>query len=115
MLYDTLENLRNKPEAHRKKVAFVSSLFVTAVIFSIWVSVLLPRSQSRIIAQRQESVKVAKENSPIDTVRRGAAQAYQSVRGIFSGSQTVNLEDQYQKIKNQVETGQIKLTPEQNQ
>ncbi|MBL7045076.1 MAG: hypothetical protein ISR98_00540 [Parcubacteria group bacterium] len=51
-----IEKLREKPEAYRRRVAFIISASVAGVIFLVWLSVLGVRlSNDKDIASDQES------------------------------------------------------------
>lgn len=39
-MFDKIDKLRKKPEPYRKKIAFIASVFITGIIFLIWLSTL---------------------------------------------------------------------------
>ena len=85
------------------------SLSLTAVIFMIWVSV--QTSGSGVVVAKEEPRD--RGESPIAVLRSSVAQAYESFRGFLSETEeAINLQVEYEKIRDQVEKGEIKITPE---
>jgi hypothetical protein len=116
-MYQYIEQLRNKPDHHKRRVALLASGAITGLIFFAWLSVILPSNTSQIVADSSQSqgVSEADNNTPIETLKRSTAQVFDAIKVLFQKTATsasnVNLEDNYTKMKTQVETGQIKLVP----
>ncbi|TAL49567.1 hypothetical protein EPN83_00270 [Patescibacteria group bacterium] len=104
-MFETIARWRQKPEGARRRIAFGLSAIVTALIFLVWVSVIFPGSRTQVV-----TAKPAGE-TPIATLRSGVAQAYEALRGIFSETKSLDLESEYNRIRSQVESGEIKLVP----
>ena len=64
-----IARLHEKPEHHRKAIAFGTSLFITLVIFGIWVSTLPYRFQG--VGQVAQDTQTQLENgiTPLATVK----------------------------------------------
>ncbi len=43
-MFDFIKNLQEKPEHHRRAITLISSLFISLVIFVVWLSVIFPTS-----------------------------------------------------------------------
>jgi hypothetical protein len=104
-----IENLRNKPEHHRKRVTLGVSTLVTAVVFVVWLSVLLPHGSNQVVARNEP--EAPQVGTPVATLKTGVAQVFTAIKSLFSGTEGLNFQGEYENIKNQVETGQIRLTP----
>lgn len=108
-----METLKHRPDHHKRRFAVAASGVITASIFLAWLSVILPSNSSRIVANTTQVQKVESSTtvSPLENLRRGTAQAYEAMRSAFVKTSEVNLQENYTKMRTQVETGQIKLTP----
>jgi cytoskeletal protein RodZ len=105
-----LNRLRNKPDHHKRRIALGLSVFFTGLIFVVWLSVLLPQNASRVVAQ---SGTETKGETPIKALSNGVAQAYDAMKNtINTQKKSLDLQAEYEKMKNQVETGQIKIAPD---
>lgn len=113
MLYRYLNHIKSRPEHHRRRYAIGISALITAAISIVWLSVILPQSSSQIIA-KNEAVAKPVGDTPVVTLKRGVAQAFESIQGIFKGvsDKSVNLQSEYDKMKNQVQSGEIKIVPQ---
>ena len=74
-----LHALRQKPEHQKRKIAVVTSILVTAIIFGVWLSSTI-HSFSVLNAEPSESgeISVAPE-SPFSLVKDNVASAYESI------------------------------------
>ena len=109
-----LDRLRNRPDHHKERIAFGLATFFTALVFVVWLSVLFPNGSNDIVAKEKP---VEKGETPFTALKNGVAQVYEASKDLFgtsSGGKTQSLEEQYNKIKGQVESGQIKVVPDQN-
>ncbi len=108
-----IEHLKGKPEHHRRKYAFGLSAGLTAFIFMIWVSVIVPSDVK--LAQQSESFEEKKleTQTPLKTFQSGMATVYEGVKNIFSGesSRDIDFEKEYERIKSEVEQGNIEALP----
>ena len=108
-----IPRLHERPEHHRRRVTFALSAGLTALIFVVWASVILP-SGIRSTVAKSEARKEAE--SPLGTLKTSVASVYEATKGLFSDvndqGKALNFEEQYQNIKTQVESGEIKLVPE---
>lgn len=113
-MFDFIEHLRTKPEKYRKRFSLAVAFFATAVIFSVWVSVLFPAGQSRIVASAQPRQESQNADSPVDVIRKSTAQAFSAIKGILSDSEKlVDFQAEYERVRDQVDSGQIKLGPQE--
>lgn len=113
-MFDLIEHLRNKPEQYRKRFSLAIAFFATAVIFSVWASVLFPAGQSRIIANAQPKQESQKADSPIATIRKSTAQAFSAIKDILNdGEKAIDFQAEYERVRDQVDSGQIKLGPQE--
>lgn len=115
-MYDLIERLKQKPEHHRRRVAFGVSGGITAIIFILWASVILPNDTRQVALQKQES-KPSGE-TPIATLRNGVAQVYEAFQALMQSTEdakeSLDFESEYKKIKEQVEKGEIDVVPNSN-
>ncbi len=112
MIAKTIENLREKPEHHRRRVALGVSGFITMVVFTAWISVLMPSTAGTLVRESevaQEEVRVAQNGeTPLSVLRNGFANAYVAIKGLWD----VDIVGEYQDIRTQVETGNIQALPQ---
>jgi hypothetical protein len=108
-----IESLKDRPDHHKRRIAFTASATITAIIFILWVTVIFPSNTRTLALQSEKQAPVGE--SPINTLQKGVAQAYEGIKSIWSSGndsiQSANLEEQYKRIKGQVENGDIKLAP----
>lgn len=98
--------MRAKPDHHKRRIALGVSLALTSIIFVVWLSVVSQEGQPQVITSKP------KEDTPITTLKKGAASVYGAFREALSSSKSINLQSEYEKMKQQVESGEIKLVPE---
>lgn len=79
-MFDFLERVYKKPERKRRMYAVSFSLGITAVIFVVWLSTILPTSISSEAANGDGSWK-KQIVSPLGAVKRNTAQAFDALRG----------------------------------
>lgn len=93
-----LANIRNKPEEHRRRLAFVFSLFLTLFIFTGWLNskgvfktgtvandTLAPKS-----TQTAQVLEASRAVSPIETSKRAASDTVLEIKkSIQKFSETV--------------------------
>ena len=92
-MFETIENLRQKPDRTKKKIAFLISFSIVGVIFAIWLSVIYPDFRKKEI----KANNVAKlEPSPIsaftDTISSGISaigQQFSKIKDIASSFSAV--------------------------
>lgn len=74
-----LQTLRRKPEHQKRKIAVVTSLLITVLIFVVWLSTTI-HSFSILNAEPDESgeISIAPE-SPFSLVKDNVASAYESI------------------------------------
>lgn len=63
-MFDKIDKLRKKPESYKKKVVFMISIFITGIIFLIWISTLGVRFnniENEISKQKEESKSMSAE------------------------------------------------------
>jgi hypothetical protein len=80
-MLNTIEKLREKPEAHRRRIAFVVSASIAGIIFVVWLSVVGVRfnSQENIISEKEGPSLVA-------GVKEGFSEVFESGREQFDDS-----------------------------
>lgn len=113
MLYRYLNHIKSRPEHHRRRYALGISALITAAIAIVWLSIIVPHGTSQIVTQKEATTK-PQGDTPIVTLQRGVAQAFEAMQGIFKGAtdKSLNLQDEYNKMKNQVQSGEIKMVPQ---
>lgn len=114
-MYQYIAELRKKPDHHKKRVALITAFAVTAVMFVGWASVLLPSSTSTIIADSQASQAADTSSvgsTPFETIKDSAAAVILSIKSLFEKkADNFNFQDEYTKMKDQVQSGDIQLAP----
>ncbi len=111
-MYKYIEELRSKPDHHKRRIALGISTIVTGLIFVGWLSVLLPQGANNTLAQNQNEPK---GETPLTTLKNSVAQVFEAMRGIGDDANSLNLEEEYNRMKEQVESGEIELVPEGEQ
>lgn len=113
MLYRYLNHIKSRPEHHRRRYALGISALITAGIAIVWLSIILPHGVSEVVAQKETNTST-QGDTPMVTLQRGVAQAFEAMQGIFKGAtdKSLNLQSEYDKMKNQVQSGEIKMVPQ---
>jgi len=59
-MFEFIENLRQKPNSTKKKIAFLTSFSVSAIIFVVWISVIYPdmKNENRVISTTSSSTPI---------------------------------------------------------
>ena len=111
MLMRKIDSLREKSESHRKRFAFGISFFVTLLIFVSWVSVIFPNNSGRIMAKNNDNQEKNNIETPVTIMKESLAQVFSAIKGM--GDDTpIDLNQEYEKIKGQVENGDLQIIPE---
>lgn len=106
----TIENLRGRPEHHRRKVAISVSFLVTVIIFAVWATAIFPGGSMQITKVDNTVEKEGKGETPLTVLRQGVAQAYQAIINLKDNT-NIDLDQEYKTIRNQAESGAYKITP----
>ncbi|MEK9184828.1 MAG: hypothetical protein AAB866_01530 [Patescibacteria group bacterium] len=69
-----IENLRKKPDHHKKTIVFSVSIAITAFIFVIWLSFIKME-----FASIDTPKDVADKNSPLTFIKESVANAYSGI------------------------------------
>ena len=74
-----IHQLRQKPESHRKRVAYGTSAVFTLILAGVWATSFsyfnAPTSTQAVVA------KANTENSPFNVLKTGVASAYEAITG----------------------------------
>jgi cytoskeletal protein RodZ len=109
-MYQYISELRKKPDHHKRRFALLASGAITGMIFIAWLSVLLPQNANQIIAEERSS---SSNVTPISSLKSSVAQVVTAARELFTETtSTLDFESEYNKMKAQVESGEIKFVPE---
>lgn len=114
-MYQYIENLRKKPDHHKKKVALLAAGVVTGAMFIAWASVIFPSNTQAILASAETANQSAVEQSPspFESLKASVGSAIESIKSLFQNkADTFNFGDQYSKMKDEVQSGQIQLAPQ---
>lgn len=106
-----LLNLRNKPHAHKKRIAFFTSSSVTALMFVVWAlaSFGLPEGNVQLASAVQSKVSYTKEeakneDSPFKNLKEGIIGAVVSagpyVREAGDSIVQTDFKTSYQEMRN---------------
>ena len=107
-MYQYIQNLRHKSDHHKRRFALAASGAITAMIFMAWVSVLLPQTTNQRVAEATPRERDGE--TPFESLRSGVAQAYAGIQALFTETaENVDLEEEYNKMKSQVESGEMKF------
>ena len=74
-----IDSLREKPESHKKRVAYGVSAIITLVIAGVWATSFQYFNGGGMT--RAEVAKANSDNSPLNVLKRGAASAYEAITG----------------------------------
>lgn len=74
-----IDSLREKPESHRKRVAYGTSAVITLLIAGVWATSFQYFNGSGMT--KVEVAKANTNNSPVNVLKRGAASAYEAITG----------------------------------
>lgn len=116
-MYQYIEQLRKKPAHHKRRVALGASGVITTSIFLAWLSVVLPSNVTQIASESQsaQAIQSSQDVTPIETLKKSSAQVYEAAKSLLNVSvPNIDLKSDYDKMKTQVQTGQIKVTPTDN-
>lgn len=80
-MLNTVEKLREKPEAHRKRVAFIVAAIIAGIIFIVWLSVIGAK-----FGQSAEVVKEQEGASLVAGVKEGFSEVFEVGREQFDES-----------------------------
>lgn len=98
-----LAELSRKPDAHKKRFALLASGVITLFIFGIW-SLAVFGTDNPKISDSNTSDKVANEVSPFESLRMNLGSSFEALKASFSGIkkglEDVNLESEYQDMRN---------------
>jgi hypothetical protein len=89
-MFPFIENLRNKSDKEKKTIVLGASTLITAFIFLVWLSVMIPKSSTEVVAVAKEPEQTqadvtenTEKQGPIETFKRGVAQVFESVQNEF--------------------------------
>ena len=82
-----IQNLRDRPEEHRRHIVNVSTVVVTVIMVSLWV-VSLGGTLSEVDLQKNASKNV----QPISALRANIVDGYKSISNSDSASSTTELD-----------------------
>ncbi len=71
-----LQTLRQKPEHQKRKIAVVTSILITAIIFVFWISSMI---HSFSVLDAESSGVSAVPESPFSMVKQNIASVYESM------------------------------------
>ncbi|MFA6297071.1 MAG: hypothetical protein WC629_00745 [Candidatus Paceibacterota bacterium] len=74
-----IASLREKPESHKRRVAYGTSAVITLVIAGVWATSFQYFNGTGIT--KAEVAKANTDNSPLNVLKRGAASAYEAITG----------------------------------
>ena len=74
-----IASLREKPESHKKRVAYGVSAIITLVIAGVWATSFQYFNGAGMT--KAEVAKTNSDNSPLNVLKRGAASAYEAITG----------------------------------
>jgi len=74
-----ITSLREKPESHKKRVAYGTSAVITLVIAGVWATSFQYFNGAGMT--KAEVAKANVDNSPLNVLKRGAASAYEAITG----------------------------------
>ena len=74
-MFDKLERLREKPEAYRMKIAFITAASIAGVIFLIWLSVIGVRFNNK--------AEISRENELFAEVKQGFSGVFKTGKSQF--------------------------------
>ncbi len=64
-MFDLIENLRQKPDRVKKKIAFSISFSFCLVVFVVWLTVIYPDFKDK---QKRKSASSISSSTPVDTL-----------------------------------------------
>jgi hypothetical protein len=70
-MFEILEKLRAKPDAAKKRFAFLTALSFAGIIFVIWLSIIYPDFQKTETQKKVEEKKISPISGFTDTVSSG--------------------------------------------
>ncbi len=71
-----IEKLHAKPEPVRRMVAIAVSLFLTSIVFAVWLHARLNVVSNSTVAEQG----LVQESNPMNVLKNNAAEAYQSIK-----------------------------------
>lgn len=106
-----IERLKERPVHHRRHYTFAISAFLSAFIFIIWASIILPGDVKHVAVEKSSKPKT---ETPVAVLKSSAASVYDAAKSLFTDAEVkkINFEAEYKDMKSQVESGQVKIIPE---
>lgn len=106
-----IERLKERPVHHRRHYTFALSAFVSVFIFIIWVSVILPGDVKHVAVEKTSKPKA---ETPVAVLKSSVASVYDAAKSLFSDTEVkkIDFETEYEKMKSQVESGEVKIIPD---
>ncbi|MEQ1561221.1 MAG: hypothetical protein ABL899_00695 [Nitrospira sp.] len=82
-MFQFIENLRQKPDSVKSRVAFLISFFISGVIFTIWLSVIFPDfKNNQKIEETEKTVGVSPVSTFSDTFSSGFTSLGEQINNI---------------------------------
>lgn len=99
-----LAQLHKKPEHHKKRFAFLTSLTVTLFIFGVWfLAVFPPKADKPLAGSKNNKLNISEEISPLQSLGMTMASSLEALRDIFgelkAGFKTVDFEAEYRDMR----------------
>ena len=84
-----LDNLHNKPEIYRRRVALLATIAITGIIASFWVTSV----RTQVLTRRVEEMPASENRSPFQTLKKSFSEFGESLR-----AQVGNIKDIFQSF-----------------
>jgi len=91
-MFNFIEKLRQKPDKTKKKVAFLSALFLCGIIFVVWLSVIFPgfrEDQAKKQAVQKLEAGLSTMKDQYTELRNSIAEVATSSLGIVTATSTL--------------------------
>lgn len=107
-----LEQLKKRSDKHKERFALSVSGGITAIIFVLWASVIVPQNIGTLA---QETKETEQKDTPVSVLSSGVAQVYNAVLEVWDKGKgdvkTIDIQSEYLKMKQEVEEGTIVIPP----
>lgn len=109
-MFEIIEKLRQKPERSKKHVAFLVALFISGLIFVIWLSVIFPNwRESQMREARVEALDKTPGTAMSETFSRGFSAIGEQFKNIKEGLSSFSSEPEYYSATS---SAQMQVQPE---
>ncbi len=77
-MFNLIEKLKTQPESKKRAIAFFTSFFIVAIIFSVWFSVHLFSVSDDVVIIKEDAP------SPFQSLNENLASSFEGIKGVVA-------------------------------